>query len=385
MAKARKGSSIQKTIGILAYGEQGTWKSSLGCEAIGLKNADGSPMKVLIIDSEFGGVDTALETKAEKYGADLENAYIVYTESYTEILGLLDKVKKNEPFYTYDDDGEETDEVVLDAEGKEFHPNFIVFDGSTVVYNASSIAKVKFSEKRAKVKAKLSDKNAEETLVAVQGADLEFKDYKKLNTEMSQELILKLISTGVHYYITARETDEKVKTKVFDSVTGKDKFENVPNGNKIPEGFKGMGYNVGTVMRLFVNEFGQVNAMIMNKDRNIVFQPNTIIEEPTLLAWQSVIDGNKGKSRVEMNPSFKESIEKEYEKELNENNISSEEGKNEMTVTGYHELIKNTLITLPPAKKKTLAQKIKAENMSMKYEEITDIEQLKRYIGLIQA
>lgn len=384
MAKSRKGNSVQKTLGILAYGEQGTWKSSLGCEALALKKADGTPMKVLIIDSEFGGVDSALDFKASKYGFNPENAYIVYTESYTEILSLLDKVKNKEQFFYYDDNGTESEEVVLDSEGKEFHPDFIFLDGTTVVYNASSIAKVKFSEKRARVKAKIADKNAEETLVAVQGADLEFKDYKKLNTEMSQELILKLISTGVHYYVTARETDEKKKVTVFDPVTNKNKTENVPTGNKIPDGFKGMEYNVGTVLRLFINEMGEVNAQVMNKDRTMVYEPNSIIEEPTLLAWQSVIDGNKGKSKVEMNPTFDKAIEKEYEKELEENNISKEDKVDELTVTGYHDLIKKTLISLNPTKKKTVATKIKSANLPMKYEEIQDIEELKKYMSLLK-
>lgn len=386
MAKARKGSSIQKTISILAYGEKGTWKSSIGCEALALKRHDGKPMRVLIIDSEFGGVDSALEMKAEKYGFDPDNAWVVYTESYSEILSLLDKVKNKECFYTYDDEGNETEEVVLDADGEEFHPDFIVLDGTTVIYNASSIAKVKFSERRAKVKAKLADKSAEETLVAVQGADLEFKDYKKLNVEMSQELILKLISTGVHHYITARETDEKQKVTVLDPITGKNKTENVPTGRKIPEGFKDMEYNVGTVMRLFVNEFGQVNAEIINKDRTGVFEPNSIIEEPTLLAYQSIIDGNKGKKKVDVNPTFKEAIDKEFENELKENNISTNNMNSEgMSATDYHNEIKAILSKMQPSKKKLVGAKLKEKGYSPKYNEMNDIEQLKEYLSILKA
>lgn len=385
MAKSRKGGTIQKTISILAYGDKGTWKSSVGMEAGALVRPDGKPMRVLVIDAEFGGVDGALERKAETYGFNLDNTYIVYTESYSEILDLLDKAKKREDFYTYDDEGNETDEVVLDADGEPFRPDFIVLDGSTVVYNASSIAKVKFSEKRAKVKAKLAEKNAEETLVAVQGADLEFKDYKKLNTEMSQELILKLISTGLHHYITARETDEKEKVTVLDPVTNKNKTENVPTGKKIPEGFKSMEYNVGTVLRFFINEFGQVNAQVINKDRTEVHQPNSIIEEPSLLDWQRIIDGNKGKSKVVMNPSFKESIDKEYEKELEENNISKEEGSDELTVDGYYDVIKSTLASMQPSKKTTVAGKLKAKGYTPKYTTLTDIEQLKEYLSIIQG
>lgn len=385
MAKGRKGNSVQKTISILTYGDKGTWKSSIGTEAIALKRSNGEPMRVLIIDAEFGGVDAALERTAEKYGVNPENAYIVYTESYSEILELLDKVKKNESFYEYDDEGQETEEVILDSEGNEFHPDFIVIDGTTVVYNASSIAKVKFSEKRAKVKSKLADKTAEETLVAVQGADLEFKDYKKLNTEMSQELILKIISTGKHHYITARETDEKAKQLVTDPITGKQKTENVPTGNKIPEGFKAMEYNVGTVIRLFVDEFGQVKGQVVNKDRNGIYEPNSIIEEPSLIPYQAVIDGNRGKAKIMVEPTFKESIDKEYEKELEENNISKEEGTNELTVEGYHTEIKNILSTMQATKKRTIAPKLKEKGYGTKYTELTNINDLKEYLAILKA
>ena len=380
MAKSRKGNQVQKVLSILAYGEQGTWKSSVGVEALALKNPDGSPMKVLVIDAEFGGVDTALEEKSKKYGFNPENAYIVYTESYTEVMDLLDKVKKNEPFYYYDEEGNEIiedGEEVKDADGNVFHPDFILLDGTTVIYNASSIALTKFSEKRAKVKAKAQKKTAEETLVAVQGAGLELKDFNKLNKERSQELILKLIATGKHHYVTAREVDEKVSVKTDDG-----KFQSIPTGKKIPDGFKGMGYNVGTVLRLFINDMGGVSAYVENKDRTGTFEQNTVIDEPSLLMWQSVIDGNKGKEKVEMNPSsFRESIEKEYNKELEESNLSNE--NDEMSLEDYYSLIKDSLASMPKDKKQTIANKIKTSGLPMKYETLTDIDKLKKYVEIV--
>ena len=179
MAVGRKGTKISKTLSMLVFGEQGCRKSSFSAEAIALKKPDGTPMKVLVIDSEFGGIDEALEMKAEQYGVDLENVYVVYSESYTEIMDILDKVKNKETLYYYDEDGSESDEEVLDADGNPFMPDFIILDGSTVVYNASAIALTKFSEKRAKVKAKAKGLTAEETVVSVQGAGLELKDYNK--------------------------------------------------------------------------------------------------------------------------------------------------------------------------------------------------------------
>lgn len=377
--KARKGSKVQKLISMLVYGEQGTWKSSIGMEAGALKRNDGKPMRVLVFDAEFGGIDTALEEKAQEYGFDLENFYILYTESYSDIMKYLDKVKNNEDFYELDENGEETDEVVLDADGQPFRADFIVIDGSTVVYNASSIAKVKFSEKRAKVKAKNSGLNAEETAVKVQGADLEFKDYKKLNTEMSQELILKLISTGVHHYISARETDEKRTEIYFEN--GEKKTTSVPTGKKIPEGFKNMGYNVGTVMRLYIDEeLGGVKGEIINKDRTKVHSQGEIIDNPSLLDYQIVIDGNKGKKKVDISPTFGDSIDKEYNKELEENNMKEKELS---TPEEYHEKIKNILKDLDLNKKRTLPNLLKEKNLPKSYTSLTDIDKLKLYVEII--
>ena len=380
MAVGRKGTKISKTLSMLVFGEQGCRKSSFSAEAIALKKPDGTPMKVLVIDSEFGGIDEALEMKAEQYGIDLENVYVVYSESYTEIMDILDKVKNKETLYYYDEDGSESDEEVLDADGNPFMPDFIILDGSTVVYNASAIALTKFSEKRAKVKAKAKGLTAEETVVSVQGAGLELKDYNKLNKERSQELILKLISTGCHHIVTARETDEKQSVKTDDG-----KIQSIPTGRKIPDGFKGMQYNVGTVIRLYTNDLGEVEGFIDNKDRTRTFAPSTVIEEPTLLSWQGVIDKNADRKKMVLNPTFSSAIDKEFEREVKESKMDNVVDNNEapLTVEQYHGLIKEAIDSLSPQEKKTVASKVKEAGLSIKYLDIKDLEQLKTFYSIV--
>ena len=380
MAVGRKGTKISKTLSMLVFGEQGCRKSSFSAEAIALKKPDGTPMKVLVIDSEFGGIDEALEMKAEQYGVDLENVYVVYSESYTEIMDILDKVKNKETLYYYDEDGSESNEEVLDADGNPFMPDFIILDGSTVVYNASAIALTKFSERRAKVKAKAKGLTAEETVVSVQGAGLELKDYNKLNKERSQELILKLISTGCHHIVTARETDEKQSVKTDDG-----KIQSIPTGRKIPDGFKGMQYNVGTVIRLYTNELGDVEGFIDNKDRTRTFAPSTVIEEPTLLAWQGVIDKNADRKKMVLNPTFSSAIDKEFEREVKESKLETQVDKEDapLTVEQYHGLIKEAIDSLAPQNKKAVAAKIKDAGMTIKYTDIKDIEQLKLFYSIV--
>ena len=380
MALGRKGTKISKTLSMLVFGEQGCRKSSFSAEAIALTRPDGQPMRVLVIDSEFGGIDEALEMKAEQYGVDLDNTYVIYTESYTEILEILDKVKNKETLYYYNEDGSESDEEVLDADGNPFMPDFIILDGSTVVYNASSIALARLSERRNKVKAKAKGLTAEETFVAVANSNLELRDYAKLNKEYSQNLILKLISTGCHHIITARETDEKQSVKTDD-----DKIQSIPTGRKIPDGFKGMQYNVGTVIRLYTNELGEVEGFIDNKDRTRTFAPSTVIEEPTLLAWQTVIDKNADRKKVSFNPRFENAVEKEFEREMKECDLISSDKTNEapLTVEQYHGLIKEAIDSLAPQNKKAVANKIKEAGLTIKYTDINDLEQLKTFYEIV--
>lgn len=382
MAVSRKGNNIQKTLSLLLYGEQGTRKSTMCAEAIALKKEDGSPMKVLFIDAEFGGLTDALEAVADKHGVNLDNSYVVYTESLTEIMDLLDKVRNKEDLYYYDEDGTETDEVVLDADGKPFRPDVICLDGTTIIYNAASIALTRFSEKRAKVRAKAKGLTAEESYVSITSAALELKEWSKLNKEYSQNLILKLIATGCHHIVTAREVDEKQQVKTSDG-----QITSIPTGKKVPDGFKGMQYNVGTVVRLFVDEMGDVKGMIDNKDRTRTFAPNTEIDEPSLLMWQSVIDKNAGRKKVDITPTFSNSIEKEYERELGECGISLETDKEsvekELTPAEYHLAIKSQLESLKPDVKKAAGAKIKAAGLTLKYTEITDVAKLKQFMEII--
>ena len=47
---------------------------------------------------------------------------------------------------------------------------------------------------------------------------MELKDYQTVNFK-GQDLILDLMSSGVHYIVTARETDEKETIKLPDGTT----------------------------------------------------------------------------------------------------------------------------------------------------------------------
>ena len=242
----------------------------------------------------------------------MSNIYIVYTQSLGETEEYINKVKNNEDFMALDENGEETDEVVLDADGKPFRADAIVVDGTSILKISTQQGLVEFSQKRNAVKAKAAGLVGEERIVKIQGSQMELKDYQTLNFK-GQNLVLDLMGCGAHFIITARETDEKQSVK--DEKTGQ--ITSVSTGKKIPDSFKGMSYNVKTVIRMFKDEDGNFCADV-SKDRTGVHN-NEVVEDLSLLDWQSVIDKTKDKKSFVVKNDLNKAVDIEtkiYVKEL---------------------------------------------------------------------
>ncbi|GAA0083411.1 hypothetical protein [Clostridium sp. CTA-6] len=382
MARARKGNKVQTMLGFLIYGEQGTWKSSLCAEFAKFKTAKGKPFRVLYIDGESGSIDTYLE-ELEKQGINTENIYIVYTQSLTEVRDYIKKVRDNEDFYELDENGEETENIILDADGEPFRADAIVVDGTTMIYTATQQGLVEFSKKRATVKADKDQLIGDARTVKIEGAGMELKDWNTLKFK-GQDLILDLLATGKHFAVTARETDEKQSVKDSEG-----KITSVNTGKKIPDGFKGLQYNVKTVLHTFIDEDGIVKAVVENKDRSLVHQQNEILDEPSLIDWTKVVERNKGKERFVLNNSLSDSVKKEkelYEKEINDTDLK-ESGKdssgNPETPESYHKAIGEAISELSPMKRKSLKATVTKAKLPMKYTELTDLDKLKEYLELV--
>jgi hypothetical protein len=164
----------------------------------------------------------------------------------------------------------------------------MVIDGITVLSSTVKQGLVEFSKKRAKVKADDAGLIGDARLVKIEGAGMELKDYNSVKFKQSN-LILSLISSGIHWICTAREADEKVYEKDSEG-----KQISVPTGKKVPEGFgKDCVFNAHTSIRFTRDEYGDVIA-ICDKDRSLV-HPNETISNPQLTDWQVVIDKSVGK------------------------------------------------------------------------------------------
>lgn len=392
MARGRTASKIQKKLNFLCFGEPFTGKSTFASQFAYMHNEDGSPMKVLYIDAESGSIDNYLD-EMESNGVNLANIYILYTQSLGEVLDYIDKVKNNEDFYEIGEDGEELDTIVTDAEGNPFRADAIVIDGVSVLYTAAQQGLLEFSKKRARVRADDNGLIGDQKIVAIEGSSLEMKDWGALRYK-GANLCLALLGTGVHSMITCREADEKETVKGANG-----QFTSVPTGKKIPEGFKDLDYNTHTVIRFYRDEDDTVIADVI-KDRSGV-HPKEKVADPTLLDWQVVIDGNKGKSKFVLNNNLDTAVATEQEiysaeimsnaaksmskSEMEKAKVSVQEDTSVDNASELQSLIKAAVTKLSPVQKKEMQTKLKDSGLPTAFHKVADVDILKQILDIVSA
>ena len=379
MAKARKASVTQSKLGMIIYGEQFTGKSTMAMQFAYFKRPDGKPFRVLYLDPETGSIDDYLEN-LENDGINLDNIYIVYTQSLGEVRQYIAKVRNNEDFYELDDEGNETTEIVLDADGEPFRADAIVVDGTTILNLTTKQGLVEFSKKRNKVKADNDGLVGDARLVKIEGAQMELIVYQTVNFK-GQDLILDLAASGVSYVATARETDEKQTIKDAEG-----KSVSVATGKKIPDGFKGMTYNAKTVIRMFRDEQGNVCCHV-EKDRTHVHEDNSILEDPTLLDWQKVIDKTASRENFVVKNDLTKAVSIEqdiYSKELmgnDGNNSSAAETEVSSEADKLKAIIREKQKSITsPTEKQAIKAKLEEKGLPTTYKNVTDVEILKAVI-----
>ena len=340
----------------------------------------------MYLDPETGSIDDYLG-ELEANGVDLENIYIVYTQSLGEVREYIAKVKNGEDLYVLDEEtGDETDEVLLDADGEPFRADAIVVDGTSILNLTTKQGLIEFSKKRNKVKADKDGLVGDARLVKIEGAGMELKDYQTINFK-GQDLILDLMASGVHYIVTARETDEKETIKQADGST-----MSVTTCRKIPDGFKGMTYNVKTEVRMFRNEDGVVCAHV-KKDRTHTHEDNIIIEDPTLVDWQAVIDKTADKKAFVVKNDLTKAVDVEqniYSKEIlgkvgePTNEESNEENSSGVDIEAMRKEIFAKKNALSPVDKKKMVDKLNAAGLPTAFKNVTDAAVLQKVLDMFQ-
>lgn len=381
MARARIGSSVKTKLNMLLYGDTASGKSTMAMQIAYFKRDDGTPFRVLVLDAESGGCEEILDELAAN-GVDIGNIYLVYTQSQKEIKDYIAKVRDNEVFYELDENGEETDEIVKDSYGEDFHPDAIVLDGTSVLKLTSTQGLLDLSRKRNKLKADKAGASSEEKFVAVSNANLELKDYSQLNFA-GQDLVLSLMACGVHVIMTAREKAETIQIKGEDGKTC-----SVNTGKMIYDSFKGMDYNTKTLIRMCRDESSQVCAEIV-KDRTKVHQVGDVIEDPTLLDWQTVVEKGKDKKEFVLKNDLDNAVEtdqKIFEKQMLGKEIETEQDtQNQTDAADIKAEITAKIKAMNPPAKAEMKKKLTEAGLPISYNKIEDISILNKVLEIVNA
>ena len=309
--KIRQGGLIKPKLNILFYGATGCGKSTQALEIAKFKREDGTPFRVFVFDIESGGADECLE-ELEAQGVDTSNVFVAYTQSLSEVELYVSKIAKGETLYYLDDEGDETDEPILDAYNEKFVPDAVIVDGTSVLKLTNTQSLLQLSQKRNKIKAKNNGGTAEEVYVATQNAGLEIKDYAQLNYA-GQRLVLSLMALPIHVILTAREKDEVVSAKDSNG-----QFTSTPTGKKLPDSFKGIDYNIKTMIRMFRNDDDEV-CYSVEKDRTKTFMVGDVVVDPSLLAFEATINKGAGRKSFAIRNDLYDAIQKDreiFEKEV---------------------------------------------------------------------
>lgn len=384
MAQARKGSKVQSKINLIAYGAPFSGKSTLGLQMAMLKRPDGSPFRLLILDCENGSVDEYLDD-LEQDGVSLDNIYIVYTQSLEEVNKYIGIVTEKQDMYVLNDDGEETDEVVLDADGQPFRADAILLDGTSILKMTCQQSLLNLSRKRARVRANKNGLTGEERSVAIDGASLEMKDWGTLSYS-GQSLILNLAASGVHWVVTAREKAETERRK-----NGKGEIETINTGRFVPDGFNGSDYNAKTVVRMFRDEEDpDIVKMQVDKDRTGIFAPGQIVEDPSITVFQDLIN-KKGVGFTPKN-SMEQAIEIESKMYMKQAGITDEdeatqvdtssEGNEQVDPDAIKKEIKAYRDKMGVEQRKRLGERLKAENIPTSLTKIEDTNMLSQIASI---
>lgn len=391
-----RGKDVKSKLAMLLLGDVGTHKSEIALQSTMLKRPDGKPMRVLYIDCENGSIVDRLG-RFEKAGVNLDNLEIRYTQSYNKVIELVDRVANKEDWYEEDDNGEETDTVRLDSDGKPFRPDFIVVDGMKILFDSRQATYLSSSSKRAKLRAIQKEMDKLNKEVTIEGAKLEPSDYQRLNFDGSK-LIIALVGSGANFVVTCFAKPEMENDP---TTTEKDSFGNPkkrPTGKIINEGFKGMIEYCKTIMVLSTDEFGEVKGRIQDKDRTEIFASGTVIENPNLLMWQKAISkdtlvihnkvdesvsDDSNKMILNENPNAKARLE-QIDKE--DAPVKEPEPKEEPkeTVASLVATIDRLMGASGSDQRKSNVSKLKTAGKG-NYKKLTDMNALKEYIKILSA
>lgn len=382
MAQAHSGRKTNSKLACLLLGEVGSNKSETALGLSRLINSDGKQFRILYIDIENGSIDDRFDRWERDYKIDPTNVYIVNTQSMTEVLEYIDKAKKNEDFYELDEEGNETDVIVLDGEDLPFRADAIVVDGIQLLTDSTKMALLETAKLRTDVRIVDKGVTGKKAKVLKGNVKLEPTDYMIVNTE-GIKLILSLVGSGKHFVVTSF-----AKNEAFDDENGeKDGFGNIKKiktGRLLPDAFKGCEKYVKTVLCLSKDEFNNPVAFVQDKDRTETFLPNSNISDFNMTMFQHIVD--KSKNSIVIKNNYEKDIIKQAEKNIMEDSapktLEAESTSNSVD-TLRAEI--SSLLGNDVATRKANVGILRNKGLTKDPKKETDIELLKQYVEALKG
>jgi hypothetical protein len=386
MAKARSGSAVKKGLKFFVYGKQGSKKSSFALDFVKMVNENGEPLRVFYLDTEFGSIDNYLEI-IEGQGYDLSNLFIVYSNTYNEAEEWLSKAIDDEDIYYEDDEGNEV--LAIDANGNPFRADVIIVDSITPIQDTVTYGMIQTSEKRARLRAQKKENTTQaEIFVAEATAGMEFKDYNKLQAKGKNLLRGLITRTNKYVCVISREKDKKESKKGSNGEVMSVKIGVMPDCPKDAE------YEFFTVIHMQEDEdTGEIFGQIDQKDRTLLFQRGEIINNPSPILWQEIIDKNKGKKELGISAEkYEDIIEAEAnalygkkQKPTSNESTTTSKDVGEDTPETLIAKIKDARNSLNPAKKQALSAEFVKNNLPKVPKEELGVEVLKDMLTVAKS
>jgi hypothetical protein len=189
------------------------------------------------------------------------------------------------------------------------------------------------------------------------------------------------MACGAHVGITAREKDEQVTVQTDDGKTA-----SVYTGKKTFDSYKGMDYNVKTILRMFRDENDQV-CCVVEKDRTKRYAAGTVLEDPSLLDWEEIVASGNGKKEFVIKNDLDKAIEadqKIFEKQMLGADSAPETAvPTNNDVAEIQAAIKAKVNGLNPVEKKTMKEKLTKAKLPTAFNKVTDEEVLKQILAIV--
>ena len=164
------------------------------------------------------------------------------------------------------------------------------------------------------------------------------------------------------------------------------KTTSVYTGRKTFDSYKGMDYNVKTILRMFRDEDDQV-CCVVEKDRTKRYAVGTVLEDPSLLDWEEIVASGHGKKDFVIKNDLDKAIEadqKVFEKQmLGDDSVSEAPDPKNDNVAELQAAIKSAVNGLSPVDKKAMKEKLTKAELPTAFNKVTDEDTLKKILAIV--